>query len=69
MAMTAADYRRLAAASLSEAEVAVLDQVRARCLRSAAALTRMAEDRERVVDARAARLPPPATPPGTAGAS
>lgn len=59
MAMTAQDYRRLAAASLSEAQAAVLDQVRARCLRSAAAFTQMADDKDRVTAARAARPPLP----------
>jgi hypothetical protein len=56
MALTGAGYRALADICLQDAEAAVLEQVRARCLRSAAALLAMAEGSERVEAGRALRL-------------
>jgi hypothetical protein len=55
MRVTAAGYRALAAICLHDAETAVLEQVRARCLRSAAALIAMAEGVERICAARESR--------------
>jgi hypothetical protein len=56
MALTGAGYRALAEICLRDAEAAALEQVRARCLRSAAALLAMAEGSERVEAGRAARV-------------
>jgi hypothetical protein len=56
MAVTGAGYRALAEICLKNADAAALEQVRERCLRSAAALIAMAEANERVEAGRAARV-------------